>query len=305
VTAAFLRDQLNRSRAGTIIVLLDCCYSGAFVPGIRGDPDLHLGEQLRADASGRGRVVITATDAVQYAREADGSTDNKGLGGFTSALIYGLRTGEADLDADGAVSVQELFEYLEQKVRQITTEQKPRIWEFDVQGPIWVARVPQDSRPEPELQPEPEFEPRFELILIAGSDRDIIRFIEVNLRLDGFDVIIANNGKDALAKAVDLQPDLILLTNVKMPGMDGYEVCSKLRTDGRIAHIPVIIMSAERRSADKLRAFTAGADDYIIKPFDPMELLARVKATLRLVRESEARGARRAASNRAPWPFHR
>ena len=125
-----------------------------------------------------------------------------------------------------------------------------------------------------------------EMVLIADDDRDIVRFVEVNLRLEGFEVITAHDGEDALAKALDLQPNLILL-DVMMPRMDGYEVCTKLRGDGRTAHIPVIMLTAKSLSADKVLGLTAGADDYIIKPFDPMELVARVKTTLR--RASEMR----------------
>jgi diguanylate cyclase (GGDEF)-like protein len=126
-----------------------------------------------------------------------------------------------------------------------------------------------------------------EMVLIADDDRDIVRFVEVNLRLEGFEVITAHDGKDALAKALDLQPNLILL-DVMMPGMDGYEVCTKLRADGRSAHIPVIMLTAKSLSADKVLGLTAGADDYIIKPFDPMELVARVKTTLRRASEMRA-----------------
>src|SRR6266545_1340055 len=112
------------------------------------------------------------------------------------------------------------------------------------------------------------------MVLIADDDRDIVRFVEVNLRLEGFQVVTAHDGEDALGKAFDLQPNLILL-DVMMPRMDGYEVCTRLRADGRTAHIPVL-------------GLTAGADDYIIKPFDPMELVARVKTTLRRASEMRA-----------------
>ncbi len=126
-----------------------------------------------------------------------------------------------------------------------------------------------------------------EMVLIADDDRDIVRFVEVNLRLEGFEVITAHDGHDALTKALDLQPNLILL-DVMMPRMDGYEVCTKLRADGRSAHIPVIMLTAKSLSADKVLGLTAGADDYIIKPFDPMELIARVKTTLRRASEMRA-----------------
>jgi len=125
-----------------------------------------------------------------------------------------------------------------------------------------------------------------EMVLIADDDRDIVRFVEVNLRLEGYEVITAHDGRDALAKALEVQPNLILL-DVMMPLMDGFEVCTKLRDDGRSAHIPVIMLTAKSLSADKVLGLTAGADDYIIKPFDPMELIARVKTTLR--RASEMR----------------
>jgi len=126
-----------------------------------------------------------------------------------------------------------------------------------------------------------------ELVLIADDDRDIVRFVEVNLRLEGFEVITAHDGQDALSKALVRQPNLILL-DVMMPRMDGYEVCKTLRADGRSAHIPVIMLTAKSLSADKVLGLTAGADDYIIKPFDPMELVARVKTTLRRAREMRA-----------------
>ncbi|HYT25777.1 MAG TPA: response regulator [Actinomycetota bacterium] len=125
------------------------------------------------------------------------------------------------------------------------------------------------------------------MVLIADDDRDIVRFVEVNLRLEGFEVVTAHDGQEALSRAFALQPNLILL-DVMMPRMDGYEVCAKLRADGRSAHIPVIMLTAKSLSADKVLGLTAGADDYIIKPFDPMELVARVKTTLRRASEMRA-----------------
>src|SRR6266545_3347730 len=99
------------------------------------------------------------------------------------------------------------------------------------------------------------------MVLIADDDRDIVRFVEVNLRLEGFQVVTAHDGEDALDKAFDLQPNLILL-DVMMPRMDGYQVCTRLRADGRTAHIPVLMLTARSLSADKVLGLTAGADDY-------------------------------------------
>jgi CheY-like chemotaxis protein len=286
VSGAFLRDQLNRSRARTILVLLDCCYSGAFVSGIRGDPDLHLAEQLLQRTPGRGRVVITASGAVQYAWEGDGQAGDGQPGGFTAALIHGLRTGEADLDADGQISVQELFDYLDEKVREIRTDQQPLISEFGVNGTIWVARATHRARSRL---------PKDDLILLIDDDKDIVRFLEINLRLEGFEVSTAHDGEDGLTKALDLQPSLIVL-DVMMPRMDGYEVCTRLRQDDRGRHIPVIFLTAKSLSTDRVMGLTLGADDYVIKPFDPTELVARIKTTIQRVHQYESRATQRTTS---------
>jgi DNA-binding response OmpR family regulator len=119
-----------------------------------------------------------------------------------------------------------------------------------------------------------------DLVLVADDDRDIVRFLEVNLVIEGIEVVTAHDGKDALAKALALQPSLILL-DVMMPGMDGYEVCSKLRADPRGADIPVIMLTAKSLQTDRLVGLSAGADDYVTKPFEPLELVARVTDTLR------------------------
>src|SRR6266540_1235776 len=80
----------------------------------------------------------------------------------------------------------------------------------------------------------------------------------------------------------------ILRLDVMMPKLDGYEVCERIRADGRTRHINVIMLTAKSLSADKIVGLTAGADDYVLKPFDPMELVARVRSTLRRSREMRA-----------------
>ncbi|MGH2746546.1 MAG: GGDEF domain-containing response regulator [Actinomycetota bacterium] len=122
------------------------------------------------------------------------------------------------------------------------------------------------------------------LVLVADDDEDIVRFVEVNLRLEGFDVTIAVDGEAALKSALELHPDLALL-DVMMPKLDGYEVCQALRNDARTKHMSIIMLTAKALSADKVVGLTVGADDYIIKPFDPIELVARVKSALRRSRE--------------------
>ena len=118
------------------------------------------------------------------------------------------------------------------------------------------------------------------LVLIADDDRDIVRFVALNLRLEGFEVVVANDGQDALDMALDQQPSLILLDTM-MPRMDGYEVCSRLRDERPEARIPVIMLTAKSMEADRSMAYTAGADDWVTKPFDPADLVSKVKDHLR------------------------
>ena len=116
------------------------------------------------------------------------------------------------------------------------------------------------------------------LVLIADDDRDIVRFVALNLRLEGFEVVVADNGQDALDTAISARPALVLLDTM-MPRMDGYEVCSRLR-DQR-PDTPVIMLTAKSLDADRAMAFTAGADDWVTKPFDPADLVSKVKDHLR------------------------
>ena len=123
-----------------------------------------------------------------------------------------------------------------------------------------------------------------EMILVVDDDPDIARFVEVNLRSAGFDVAVATDGEEALRRADEIRPDLVLL-DVMMPRVDGFEVAQRLRRNTRTANTCIIMLTAKAQSSDKVLGLTAGADDYIIKPFDPIELLARVKTTLRRAKD--------------------
>jgi diguanylate cyclase (GGDEF)-like protein len=123
-----------------------------------------------------------------------------------------------------------------------------------------------------------------ETILVVDDDPDIARFVEVNLRSAGYDVSVASDGEEALSRAASLRPDLVLL-DVMMPRIDGFEVAQRLRRNPQTANTSIIMLTAKALSTDKVLGLTAGADDYIIKPFDPIELLARVKGTLRRAKE--------------------
>lgn len=118
------------------------------------------------------------------------------------------------------------------------------------------------------------------IALVADDDEDIVRFVEVNLRLEGFDVVTASDGQQALTRTHEFMPDIVLL-DIMMPKVDGFDVCQRLRAYYRTAHIIIVMLSAKSLSADKVVGLTAGADDYMIKPFDPIELVARVRGNLK------------------------
>ena len=116
-------------------------------------------------------------------------------------------------------------------------------------------------------------------VLVADDDADILRFVEIYLRMEGFDVVTACDGPDVLAKAAAVRPDLVLL-DVLMPGLDGYAVCAQIRADATLAAVPVIMVTANYVSADVAAARRVGADDFLVKPFDPLVLLDKAKALL-------------------------
>jgi diguanylate cyclase (GGDEF)-like protein len=121
-------------------------------------------------------------------------------------------------------------------------------------------------------------------ILVVDDDLDIARYVELNLSLEGFTVHVAHDGTEAVQKALALRPDAVLL-DVMMPGLDGYEVCRRLRSNARTSHSAIIMLTAKALSADTVVGLTSGADDYISKPFDPPELVARVRAALRRAKQ--------------------
>ena len=116
-------------------------------------------------------------------------------------------------------------------------------------------------------------------VLIADDDRDILELVGFRLETSGYDVLKAEDGEDALRVAAESAPDLVVL-DVMMPKLDGYEVTRRLRAEEATARIPVILLTARVQEADIARGFEAGADDYLKKPFSPRELGARVQAVL-------------------------
>ncbi len=117
-------------------------------------------------------------------------------------------------------------------------------------------------------------------ILVVDDDLELQRLLRMMLELSGFEVITASSGVEALTKVRTERPDLILL-DVMMPEMDGYETCRRLRRLPESAHIPIVMLSAADQVDDKVKGLRVGADDYITKPVDSRELIARIEAHLR------------------------
>lgn len=141
IEAHWLLEQLEECRARRQVVVLDCCFSGAFARGAKGDTDLSLGERLMGD--GRGRVVLTASRGTEYSFEGDPTDGGSATGSvFTTALVSGITSGEADADGDGHISVDEAYAYAFQKVRESGAQQTPQRWLYGAEGSIVLARTP-------------------------------------------------------------------------------------------------------------------------------------------------------------------
>ena len=126
----------------------------------------------------------------------------------------------------------------------------------------------------------PNAENKSTSILIADDDVAIRTMIKQILASEGYTVIVAPDGAEALRLARENKPDLIL-TDVKMPNMDGYQVCQAIKGDPAMKHVPILVLTVLDRNEERVKGLDAGADDFINKPFNPAELLARVRAFLR------------------------
>lgn len=150
------------------------------------------------------------------------------------------------------------------------------------QGPSWQAA--QDNQPQLK-------------VLVVDDEDNIIELIRLGLRYEGFQVEVASDGEQGIALAQRIDPDLVIL-DVMMPGIDGLEVCRRLRANPTTRDVPILMLTAKDEVGDRILGLQTGADDYLTKPFDFYELLERIKAILR--RQSRAKSAQgEAGSNDA------
>ncbi len=121
-------------------------------------------------------------------------------------------------------------------------------------------------------------------ILVVDDEPRYLRLLEANLLTEGYEVIAVDNGPEAL-EVFSTQPVDLILLDILLPGMDGFTVCQRIR---QFSSVPIIMLTAKGEEQDRVRGLDVGADDYLVKPFSVMELLARVRAVLRRAQVSEA-----------------
>ena len=121
-------------------------------------------------------------------------------------------------------------------------------------------------------------------ILIVEDEESIRGFLKINLKRNGYEVIEVDNGEDGIKIAINEKPAIVIL-DVMLPGIDGFNVCKRIREEEK--NIGIIMLTAKSQDIDKITGLEYGADDYIVKPFNPMELLLRIKAILRRIGDEE------------------
>ena len=176
VAAQWLTEQLDDSRAHRKILLLDCCHSGAFARGAKGGSELALKDRF----SGRGNIVLTASGATEYSFEGANVVGEGVRSVFTRAVVDGLRTGEADRDKDGLVTVNDLYHHVYDTVRAAEPRQTPKLWAFGTEGDLLVAHSPRGPVVEPAPLPE-------DVRMLVESSRLVVRESGVRVLADLLD----------------------------------------------------------------------------------------------------------------------
>jgi len=152
IPSSYIVDEMDSCRSKRQVLILDCCHSGAFARGTKGDQKAVT--EATFEGSGYGRVVMTASDSTQYALEGDQVIGDTNLSLFTHFLLEGLKTGGADLDNDGRVSLDEWYDYTYSRVIAETPRQVPHKWSYNQQGDVVIARNPFLKKKQVELPVE-------------------------------------------------------------------------------------------------------------------------------------------------------
>lgn len=144
IPATFVVDQMNQTRSRRVVLILDCCHSGAFPEGAKASTDVAVGTGAAFKGNGLGRVVMTASDATQFAWQGDTLKGDAPGSVFTRAIVEGLHTGNADMDQDGRVTIHELYEFAQARVKELSSSDRPQspgIWTYGLKGELVIAQT--------------------------------------------------------------------------------------------------------------------------------------------------------------------
>jgi uncharacterized caspase-like protein len=187
VSASFIHESMSRSRSRRQVVILDSCFSGAFANGMaaKDDGSVHIREQL----GGEGRAVLTSSSSTQYSFEEQGED----LSLYTRFLVQGIKTGEADANMDGYISVSELHEYTSQKVREIRPDLRPEIYAIREGFSIRLVKVPTGDPRQRYRKEVARFIKRGEISIVGRGFLDVLR---VRLGLDMAEAKVLEEGRN-------------------------------------------------------------------------------------------------------------
>ncbi|MEQ1856036.1 MAG: response regulator [Longimicrobiales bacterium] len=230
--------------------LRDSVGSGAQLAHVGGG-DFAL---LRTDVDPEAMAVVAAQALAAVKRVAAPEVD---LDAGTLTATAGVAT------SDGSTSLDDVIDAARRRIFQARERTSGNVVTEDSADPVAGGRI-----------------------LVAEDDEISASILVHKLKKEGLDVVRFNNGQDAYKGALDQTPDLVIL-DVKMPGLDGFEVLDLLRKDTRFARTPIVMLTSMGQEADVVRGFALGADDYVLKPFSPVELAARVRRLLRRGRSAK------------------
>jgi hypothetical protein len=269
LSADFVRSVMHGSNSRRQVLMLDCCYSGAFAGAMmsKGDKSAGIKDQFQ---QGRGLVVMTASDAIQYSFEGDKVEGEAVQSVFTRTLIRGIQTGEADLDRDGTISLDELYDYVYQHVVEQNPNQRPRKWTLEVEGRIVVAQSPVVRPAElPEDLHAAIISPLFRIRMGAVQ--------ELGSLLDSGHRGIALAAREALKKLADddsrqvsaVAEKILGITAAKVPPLQSPEIKP---TFSPITAVPEAGQATVRAEASKAPPLPPSPAPEIVSPIPPAKL---------------------------------
>ena len=261
IEASYVTARMDRSASKRLVLVLDCCHSGAFGYGSKGVHSASVGTATAFEGTGRGRVVLTATDATQFAWEGDQVIGDAENSLFTHYLIEGLRTGAADRDEDGQITIDELYDYVYNRVLHETPKQTPGKWAFGQQGEIVIAKNPalRQAKLPPELEeavssrlPSVRFEAVQELANVARG-RHEVRALAAR---DALKRLTEDDSRRVAGAAIDflktLEPDISPLHRVELEPQPEVEAQAeeqerrlKAEAEARASRIATIVAAAQ------------------------------------------------------------